>query len=101
MTLVCKNPVPVTVSVTAVEPAFRVAGLMDDTDGAEGLLFAVEGALDAAPPHPLAKTTVAAPTTKARKRTDNSATLRTPETRIGTLLLGTDCSFGGEAVFEI
>lgn len=79
-TLVLRNPEPVTVSVSAPDPAVIVAGLMDEMAGvgvvapppADPPEPELEAGLELPPPHPFTKATAPRPKTKARKRTKES-----------------------------
>jgi hypothetical protein len=73
-TLVLRNPEPDTVSVSALDPAGIVVGLMEETAGV-GVVApspadppgpALEAGAELPPPHPLTK--IAAPTTKTKAR---------------------------------
>jgi len=78
--LLLTNPEPDTVSVSALDPAVMVAGLMDAMAGvgvlapppAEPPEPALEAGLELPPPHPFTKPTAPSPKTEARKQTKES-----------------------------
>jgi hypothetical protein len=87
ITLVLRNPEPLTVSVRAPDPAVMVVGLMDEM---AGVGVAVEPppagspepelVLEPPPPHPFSKAATPRAKTKTRKRTEESQNLHRAQT---------------------
>lgn len=82
-TLVVRNPEPDTVSVSGLDPAVIVVGLMDEMAGV-GVVDPPEPELEAGleppPPHPFTKVATPRPKTKTRKRTEESHNLHNAQT---------------------
>jgi hypothetical protein len=74
-TLVLRNPEPDTVSVSALDPAGMVVGLMDETAGVGVVALSpadppapeLEAGAELPPPHPFTKAAAPRPETKTRK----------------------------------